>query len=64
MAGKRQLRVCKACKGGTCSECTNWLNKSDWCEHNCAQEPKQLGLFPTTFAHQLAAARQAGKTET
>lgn len=63
MSPKRQLRVCKACKGGTCSECTNWLNKSDWCEHNCAQEPKQLGLFPTHFGRALADAMQAPATE-
>ena len=64
MAQKRQLRVCKACKDANCPECTNWLNKSDWCEHACADQPKQLGLFPGTIGHARAAAAQAGESPT
>lgn len=56
MGQKRKLRVCKACNTGLCSECTNWLNHSDWCEHNCAEQPKQLGLFPGTLGHARAMA--------
>lgn len=54
MSPKRQLRVCKACKAGTCSECSNWMDRSDWCEHPCAEEPKQLGLFPKSIGWKMA----------
>jgi hypothetical protein len=41
----RPLRVCKACKDALCAECANWVARSDWCEHPCAEVPKQLSLF-------------------